>query len=597
MPKTKPPISYTSRDFNSIRGDLINYVKVYYPETYKDFNEGSFGSLMFDLVAYVGDIMSYYVDYQSNESFLETALERNNLIKIGNQLGYKFTGSPSSSGICTFYVSIPAQTNGGQENTDLIPVLKQGSTFVSTSGASFILTEDVDFNNSNKTEKIVIKEGINSVPTGYAYKAYGKVISGEIRQKTITVGDYQKFLKVQIDDEKISEVISVFDSIGNEYYEVDYLTQDIIFKEIKNVSSDSAAAPYFLKEFQTFRRFITEFDENGNCFLQFGFGSEQEFIEDNFPDPSSVSLQFYGKNYYTDKTFDPNIINSTETLGISPTNTVLTILYRVNTVENVNAAVNSITSVTNPILEFKSSDYSKTEALSLLSSIEVDNEEPIVGSSEMLTNEEIRIRSYGAFATQNRAVTKQDYEAICYRMPAKFGFIKRVAIVQDLDSSRRNLNLYVVTIDGNSNLSLASDSVKQNLKTWISKYKMLNDTVDILDPVIVNIGIDFQIITELTKDTNIILSDCLKTLKSSLAEKLNIGEPFYLTDVYKTLNAVNGVIDTKTVTVYQKTGENYSNVQFNVKDNLSKDGRYLSVPDNVILEIKDLDSDIVGVAI
>jgi len=595
MPKTKPPISYTSRDFNSIRNDLINYVKVYYPDTYKDFNEASFGSLMFDMVAYVGDIMSYYIDYQTNESFLETAIERNNLIKISKQLGYKFTGSPSSSGVVAFYISIPAQTNGGQENTDLIPILKQGSTITSDSGASFILTEDIDFSSPN-TEKQIIRENLNGVPTGYAYKAYGKVISGELRQKNYTVGDFQKFLKVQVDDDKISEIISVYDSVGNEYFEVDYLTQDTIYKEIKNISSDSTAAPFFLKEFQTFRKFTTEFDEDGNCYLQFGFGSEADFIENNFPDPSSVALQFYGKNYYTDKTFDPNVISSTETLGISPANTTLTITYRVNTSDTINASVGSVTTIVNPILDFRSTVYSKQEALSQIIGIEVDNEEPMVGSSELPTNEELRIRAYGAFATQNRAVTKQDYVAITYRMPAKFGTIKRAAIVQDLDSAKRNLNLYIVSTTSNGELTLASDNLKQNLKTWLSKYKMLNDTVDILDAVIVNIGLNFEVITDLTKDTNIILNDCLTALKASLNEKLNIGEPFYLTDVYKTLNAVNGVIDTKSVSVFQKTGENYSSSQFSVSEHLSKDGRYLSVPDNTILEIRDLDADITGVA-
>jgi hypothetical protein len=575
---------------------LINYVKVYYPDTYKDFNEASFGSLMFDMVAYVGDVLSYYIDYQTNETFIETAIERNNLIKVSKQLGYKFTGSPSSSGVAAFYVSIPAQSNGGQENTDLIPILKQGTTMTSDSGASFILTEDVDFS-LPATEILVIQENANSTPTGYAYKAYGKVISGEIRQKTVTVGEFQKFLKLQVDDERISEIISVIDTLGNEYYEVDYLTQDTIYKPIKNSSSDSTEAPFFLKEFQTFRKFITEFDEDGNCYLQFGAGSESSFVENNFPDPSNVSLQFFGKNYYTEKIFDPNLINSTETLGISPTNTALTITYRVNTSDTINAAVGSVNTITNPIVEFRTNLYSKTEALGQITSFEVDNEEPMVGSSELPTNEELRLRAYGAFATQNRAVTKQDYVAIAYRMPSKFGTIKRATVIQDKDSARRNLNLYIVSTTSDGELTLSSDSIKQNLKTWLSKYKMLNDTVDILDAIIVNIGIRFRVITDLTKDTNIILNDCIVAVKSQLKEKLNIGEPFYLTDIYKTLNAINGVVDTTKVEVFQKTGEGYSSSQFSVYDNLSKDGRYLSVPENVIIEIRDLDSDITGEAV
>lgn len=595
MPKTKPPISYTSRDFSSIRNELINYIKVYYPDTYKDFNEASFGSLMLDLVAYVGDVLSFYVDYQTNESFLETALEKNNLIKIANQMGYKFSGHPSSSGIAAFYVSVPAQTNGGQENRELIPILKKGTTMTSDGGASFILGEDIDFSETG-TEKLVIRENSTGVPTGYAYKRYGKIMSGELRQKTIVVGTHQKFLKLELDDEKVSEIISVFDSSGNEYFEVDYLTQDTIYKELKNSSSDSESVPFFLKEFQTFRRFVTEYDEDGNCYLQFGFGSENEFIENNYPDPSSVALQIYGKNYFTDKIFDPNVINSSETLGVSPANTTLTITYRVNTSDSVNAAVGTVNRITNPVFEFRTTLYSKQEAIGQLLGIEVDNEEAIDGSGEVLSNEELRNRAYGSYATQNRAVTKQDYESVAYRMPAKFGTVKRAAVVSDKESSRRNINLYIVSSTANGELTLASDSLKKNLKTWISKYKMLNDTVDILDATIINLSLKFEVITDLTKDSNLILSECLSKLKEVLKEKLNIGEPLYLTDIYKALNSVNGVIDTKSVKVDQKFGIGYSSSQFSIADNLSKDGRYLSVPENVILEIRDFDNDVTGAA-
>ena len=108
MPTVKPPISYTSRDFNSIKQDLINYAKIYYPNTYKDFNDASFGAMMIDMIAYVGDILSFYVDYQTNETLLETAIEEGSIVKIAKQLGYKFNNTPSSTGQAAFYVSIPA---------------------------------------------------------------------------------------------------------------------------------------------------------------------------------------------------------------------------------------------------------------------------------------------------------------------------------------------------------------------------------------------------------------------------------------------------------------------------------------------------------
>ena len=97
MKKKKSHIDYTSRDFNTIKRDLVEHARRYYPDVYKDFNEASFGSLLMDSVAYVGDILSFYLDYQANESFLDTANERQNVVSLTKQMGYKLgLGNQSS---------------------------------------------------------------------------------------------------------------------------------------------------------------------------------------------------------------------------------------------------------------------------------------------------------------------------------------------------------------------------------------------------------------------------------------------------------------------------------------------------------------------
>lgn len=596
MPKTKPPINYTSKDFESIKNDLLNYVKVYYPETYQDFNDSSFGALMVDLVAYVGDILSYYIDYQVNESFIETSLQQNNILKVAKQLGYKLPGYPSSTGVCAFYVAVPAQNNGGQPNLDLVPILKEGTTLASDSGASFILAENVDFSKQG-TEITVGDLNSSGVPTNYIYKSYGKVVSGETKTKDFTIGDYVKFTTIDIGEENVTEVISITDLDGNEYYEVDYLTQDTIYKAVKNTGSDSASVPYILKQFQTFRRFTTEFDIDGNCKIQFGGGSEADFVQDNFIDPTSVVLNFYGKNYDTDLLFDPNQIIKSEKLGISPANTTLTVKYRINPSTNANVPISSIKTVTNPIVDFRTSNYTNVEALSYLSAFECDNEEPIVGFVDVPTIEELRIRATAAYSTQNRAVTKQDYVNLIYRMPAKYGSVKRVNVMQDPDSIKRDINIYVISEDQNNYLTTPTISLKQNVKNWISNYKMINDVVDILDGSIVNIGIEFEIVVELNKDVNSTLAECLSVLKTKYKQKFEMGEPIYLTDIYKLLNNVKNVVDTRNVKIVEKASAGYSSTQYSVRDNLSKDGRYLSIPQTHIFEIKDLDADIKGVAV
>ena len=594
MSQKKPPISYTSRDFNSIKQDLINYAKVYYPNTYKDFNEASFGSLMVDMVSYVGDILSFYVDYQTNETLLDTAIEENSIARIAKQLGYKFNSTPSATGQAAFFVSVPATSNGSGPDTDLVPILKAGTLVSSDSGVIYTLSEDIDFANAN-TEIKVSAVDANGTPTTSAYKAYGNIVSGELTQETIDVGDFERFLKLKLSGENVTSIISVVDSDGNEYYEVDYLSQNTVFRAIRNIGDNSESAPYILRSMYVPRRFTVEHTLDNETFLQFGFGSETEIENKSFPDPTAAALKLNGKEFFSDTSFDPSQVLKTEKLGIVPINTTLTISYRKNTIDTVNAGVGSITTVVDSKIEFRKSSIANSTALQQISAFEVDNEEPIVGNVSLPTAEEIRVRAIDNYAAQNRAVTKQDYISLVYRMPAQFGAIKRANITQDTNSSKRNLNLYVISEASDGSLTEASSTLKENLKNWLSHYKMVNDSVDILDASIVNIGINFEIIGELEKDFTIILNDAIDALKEKYLTKQDLGEPFYYSDVYTTLNDVDGVVDTTSVEAVRKTGTGYSPSQFDISQNTSRDGRLIRVPENVILEIKDLDSDIVGV--
>ena len=233
--KTKP-VKYSSKEFDSIKDSLVNYAKTYYPDTFKDFNASSFGSLMLDTVAYVGDMLSFYIDYQTNETFVDSAIETKNLLKIAKQFGYKNPLAYSANGKAAFYVQVPANSDK-QPNTNLIPVLKEGTTLSSNGGISLILTSDVDFNKSD-AEVVVAQSDTNGDPTSFAFKAYGDVISGLVKTEILTVGNYQKFLRLSLSDNNITEVISVVDSEGNEYYEVPYLSHNVSLQPIRNPNKE-----------------------------------------------------------------------------------------------------------------------------------------------------------------------------------------------------------------------------------------------------------------------------------------------------------------------------------------------------------------------
>ncbi len=590
MAKNTPSIKYTSRDFSTIRNDLVEYARRYYPDTYKDFNEAGFGSLMLDTVAYVGDILSFYLDYQANESFADTAVEFNNVVMHAKQSGFRFQNAPSSFGTCTFFVLVPALTTGIGPDTDYIPTLLKGSKFSADSGALFTLTEDLNFSDGSNEVVVARVNAETGAPTYFAIKAQGQVVSGELVETIVTVGAFERFLKLEIQGNNITEIVSVVDSEGNEYFEVDYLSQNIIFKEITNRTENSSdTVPSLLKASPAPRRFVVE-QEQGATFLQFGYGSESELTTDSVVDPSSVVLKQHGRSHVTDPAFDPTKLVSTSKFGVTPANTSLRIVYRQNTEENVNAGVGAIKNVVTPLMAFNDSLDAVNQRQDLvnfvLGTLEVNNEEKIVGDISLPSTEEIKILAKDAFAAQNRAVTKQDYVNAVYSMPSKFGKIKRCAIMQDDDSFKRNLNLYILSEDLNGNLVSANQAIKENLRVWLNNVRMINDTIDIIDAKIINIGVEFIVVGERKTNKFNILNDAVLALIDEFKILKDVGESFFVTDVFKALRDVDGIVDVVDVKIVNKTGNSYSDINYDIEDNTSADGRVVRVPKNSIFEIR-----------
>ncbi len=595
MSKKITPVKYTDRDFESIKSSLVEHAKRYYPNSQRDFNEASFGSLMLDTVSYIGDVLSFYLDYQTNESFLDTAIEFNNVVKLAKQAGYKFRENYSASGIASFFIAIPRVSLGVGPDTNYIPTLKAGSTFSTTGGVVFTLVEDVDFSH---TDNRVVVGSVNSDtgdPLTYVIRAYGRVISGYEGIIDVEVGKYEPLRRVDINIPDISEITSVTDSEGHEYFEVEYLSQDIVFDQIVNRTDNSSNAPKFiLRPKAVPRRFITEY-EIGKSILQFGYGSDSSLSSDPVTDVSNAMLKIHGKNYVQIENFDPSNLLETDKLGISPANTTLTIRYRVNSRKSVNSPANSLTVTQDPVFEFPAANLSRGSMNTVVTSLEVNNQEDILGDIDVPSIEEIRRRAIDAHAAQNRAVTAQDYAAIVYRMPPRFGAVKRVSVAQDTDSIKRNLNMYVVSVHQNGTLASTNKTIKENIKFWVNQYKMINDTIDILDARIVNIGIDFTVKASPDFNKFEVLESSRQAISEYLGDyHLEIGEPLYISNIYNVLKKTIGVDDVLKVNVKQQVGSDYSDAAYDIKQNMSPDSRILYVPEDIILEVKYLDTDIRG---
>ncbi len=590
------PIKYTSRDFDSIKEELVKYAKRYYPNSYNDFTKASFGSMMFDMVAYVGDSLSYYVDYQANESFLDTSVEFANLRKHARSLGFSYSGVPVSYGIASFFVLIPANVDGTAPDTAYIPTLKKGATISSKNGVSFILLEDVDFSNPSNDVIEAKYDETNGGVTFYAIRAYGQVSSGALKLVEIDLTDQEfiKFRKIRVGDDNLSEIVKVIDSEGNEYYEVDYLSQETVLLETTNPTARQDGVRSIMKPYVTPRRFVVEQDNTGT-YLQFGFGSEDDTDDTGIADPSAVAFQLHARNHFTDKSIDPSSLLGTDKLGISPVDTTLKVVFRVNDSANVNVAANGLSSVINLEMKFlDESSLNSTQISNIKGSLEVTNDEPIVAPSIEITSEEIKVRAKNYYSTQNRAVSKQDYEALIYNMPPKFGAIKRANVISDPMATNRKLAIYVVSENNNGLLEQSNIRVKNNIKTWLSQYMGINDKAEVFDPYIVNFEINFEVSVDNRFSKEEVLNDCFKNIKDNYNNKFYIGEPIYITDIQSLLSKTRGVIDVKSVKIKNIHGGDYSSTTFDFSKVLSKDGSYYMIPKNVILELRFPDKDLKG---
>jgi hypothetical protein len=586
------PIKYVNREFSEIRADLLEMAERFYPETFQDFSEASFGAMMIDSVAYVADQLNFYLDYNINESFLDTSFQLDNVLRHGRALGYKHVGRPSTYGEVAIYLQVPAQVSGLGPDTSYVPILNRGTRFTSKTGLSFMLTDNVDFNdpaNPMVVSKVNVTTG---APLFYAIKTYGNVVSGRLGQQTVPVGPFRRFRSITLNNPDIVEIVSIFDTDGNQYYEVDYLSQDMIFKEIANKNYKSDNVPSVLRPFLVSRKFTVNRGRQSTI-IQFGSGDAAE--TNVVANPQNVAMDVFGKSYVTDTTFDPTRLSKNRSYGIVPANTSLFVTYRTTNPGNSNVATNVVTSVSNANVTFDSPDRLASDKMSQVrASIEVTNETPITGYVASPGASEIKRRIYDTFPTQNRAVTQADYENLVYRMPGKFGSVKRCAVYKDQDSMKRNLNMYVISEDKFGKLIKTNSTIKSNLKTWLNNYRMINDTVDIIDPYIINLGIDFEVKVQSGINKSDALGSAFAAINRKFSEGYFISEDFSISDIYSEIKKITGILDVTNVKITNKVGGQYSSTTFNVSKNISQDGSMVLCPANAVFEIKYPSSDIRG---
>lgn len=579
--------SYINKSFSDYSATLVELAKTYFPNSYTDFSEESIGKMFFDLLSMTGDTLSFYSDTQLSENLLLYTKEKKNIFAIAYQLGYKPKVTTPSIAKLTVYQQVPSNPlDSYKPDYSYCVLIEGGSNVVGISnGQSFYIQDTIDFSinlpNSVRTEKVYLTDS-SGHPTYYLLSKEVLAVSGQLKTTDFVINGATKYLNLDLIDENIIEIVSVIDSDGNKWYEVDNLAQDIVFDDFKDSNGY-----YNLQLNKVQRRFVSRFRNETTLQLEFGSGTNTSVDEIVVLNSKNVGLNTINGISKMNNSYDITDFMSTNTYGIAPRNTTLTVSYLVGGGSESNVESNTLRSIsTSKVVQNSTLDSIKLEYV--LNSISCNNSEPATGGSDGDTVEEIRLNALSNYTTQNRIVTQTDYIIRCLSLPSKYGSISKV-FVENKDGV---VNLYTLGYDINNTMTVLNSVTKTNLKTYLSRHT--DDKVLIRDAFVINFKLFYDITVLPTYNSNEVLTNCSNKLKDFFAiDKWNINQPILITDIYTELLSVKGVQSIVSIKLENVSGDNYSIYSYDFTGATRNNVIYPPV-DKSIFEIKYPNTDIKG---
>ena len=609
-------VKYINKDFSEFKNTLTEFSKTYFPTTYANFTPSSPGTMFLEMSAYVGDILSFYLDNQIQENFIQYTRQQNNIYSLAYMLGYR----PKITGVSVvdidIYQQIPAVLLGANYVPDYNYAIQlQENTQINTSlsqNVSFLIQDSVDFSFSSSQDPTTstIYQTTGGNVDYFLLKKTRKAISAELKTTTFSFGTVEKYPTVEIEDSNIIKILDIVDSDGNTWYEVPYLAQEMTYDTIKNTninnpnfSPDQGDVPFLLQLKKTPRRFVTRFISPTTLQLQFGAGTNTSNVDEEItPNPDNIGLGLPYKRSLLTTAFSPANFLYTDTYGIAPNNTTLTVRYLVGGGITANVASGLLNVITNKNNIKLNNGLDSTLAQYVFNSVSTNNPLAANGGSTGDTTEQIRLNSLASFTTQQRSVTLDDYLVRAMSLPPDYGSISKAYIESQKISSLLPgetpsiLDLFVLSYDVNGNLTQASPALKQNLSTYLSQYRVINDSIKIKDAFIINIGADFDITVYPQYNSNEVLFNCITQLQQFFnLNNWQINEPIILKDIYLLLDKVEGVQTVKNVNIINKTGAilGYSEYAYDIVGATQNNVIYPSL-DPMIFEVKYPNNDIKG---
>jgi hypothetical protein len=531
-------INYSSRNFSDI----------------SDFNDASIGTMMLELNAAVGDMLSYHTDRMFNETQIDYAQEKRSVLAMARTLGLKIPGQRPSVTLVDFSVTVPAR--GDTFDIRYAPTVRYGAQAVG-GGQIFEVLEDIDFSSpftSGGIPNRLILPNIDNTGRIVNYTLVKReiVVNGttKIFKKVLTSADSVPFLELILPETNVLSVEQIISLEGNistppsldqfvnkdlKWYEVDSLAEDKIFIEDERLTDNSGVKPG--KWIENTRRFTREYTDKGFCKLTFGSGNADE---DQF--------QQFSNNQFNLRISD--FMNSNSLGEIPKPNTTMFIRYRIGGGSTGNIGPRAIRGVGNFVMEVNGPNNTINQ--SVRRSFGATNQFPAFGGKSAPSVDEIRQMVKYNFSAQNRAVTIKDYHAMIFKMPGQFGVPFRMGVSEN----RNKIDITVLGLDRNGNLSNSStNTLKENLSSWLADYRAINDYVVVRDGKIINLGFDIDIFVDKGVNKGEVVNNVINSVNTYFdINKWDMGDDIYLAQLLENINNVGGVLNVTEIKVFNKVG-------------------------------------------
>jgi len=607
-------VKYINRDFSDIRAKLIEFSKTYFPNTYNDFSPSSPGMMFMEQASYVGDVMSFYLDNQLQENFTQFARQTNNLYELAYMFGYKPKATGAAQATIELYQQVPSKLVSGEyiPDYDYTLTIGENSTIASSLNAntSFLMEDKCDFSKSSSLDptEVSIYQIAGTDPQYYLLKKTRKAISSTINSKSFIFGQHEPFPTVDIAESNIIGILDIIDSDGNTWYEVDYLAQEMIYDNIKNTNindpnnvADAGDVPYLLQLKKVQRRFATRLTSEDNLQIQFGAGNPNDKDELITPNPNNVGI---GLPFEKDKlttAYSPSNFLFTNTYGIAPSNITLTVRYLTGGGVTSNVPAGDLTTLNTTNTTFNSTNLNTVTSNYIFGTLAVINPIAADGGQAGDTQEELRQNTISTISAQQRSVTLDDYMVRALSMPSEFGtiakaYIEKPQLTDSQVSTIESLNLFILSQNSLGQFSTPAQTLKKNLRTYLSQYRMIGDSIEIRDAFIINIAIDFEIIVLPNFNNSDVILSCINSLQQYFArDNWQLNQPILLRDLYVRLDKINGVQTVKDIKITNKAGisSGYSQYAYDISSATQNQVIYPSL-DPSIFEVKYPNSDIKG---